>query len=140
MSGSTETIASEVERRKRSKEAYEAVIRCTDYNSGRVQPPLAKQSSVIGSLHAAGYGSYGLDELHRAIRAACSNGDLFRMTDGHGDVRLGIDDAETLVEKVQGHLIVSDDPHSEVIALANERLGQLGHGHQTKRAVGGLDE
>ena len=115
----------EVERRKRSKEVYEAVIRCVDYNSGRMQPPLAKQSSVIGSLHAAGYGRYGLEELHRAITAARRNGDLFRVEDDRGDVRLGIDDAETLLEKIESNRSRRESPRRDVIGLANQRIQYL---------------
>ena len=121
----TAEYESDSERRKRSKKVYEAVIRTVDYNSGRAQPPLAKQSSVIGTLHAAGYGSYGLEEIHRAITAACSNGDLFRVTDDRGDVRLGIDDEERLVEKVESNRSTAESHRRDVIGLANKRIQQL---------------
>ncbi|NUC71688.1 hypothetical protein HTZ84_05090 [Haloterrigena sp. SYSU A558-1] len=123
------------ERRKRSKEVYDALIRAVDYNTGRVQPPLAKQSSVIGTLHAAGHGSYGLEELHRAITAARRNGDLFRVEDNRGDVRLGIDDAETLIEKIETNRSYRESPRRNVIGLANQRIQYL-----RKQAEGDDDE
>ena len=115
----------ESERRKRSKEVYEAVIRAVDYNSGHRQPPLAKQTSVIGTLHAAGYGRIGLEELHKAITAALRNGDLFRDTDGEGNTRLGINDAEKLLEKVETNLSRCESPRKDVIGLANKRVQTL---------------
>lgn len=115
----------ERERRKRSKEVYEAVIRAVDYNSGRKQPPLAKQSSVIGTLHASGYGRFGLEEVHKAITAARRNGDLFRAEDARGDVRLGINDRWKLREKIESNLSRVEDPRDDVIGLANQRIQQL---------------
>ena len=115
----------EAQRRKRSKDIYETVIRTVDFNSGRAQPPLAKQSSVIGSLHSAGYGSYGLDSLHDAIVAAAANGDLFRAKDAHGDPRLGINDEQKLIEKIESNLSYDDDPRTDVIGLANRRIAFL---------------
>ncbi|WP_265109198.1 hypothetical protein [Halosolutus halophilus] len=115
----------EVERRKRTKQVYEAVLRAVDYNSGHRQPPLAKQSSVIQTLHAAGYGHYGLEELHRAITAALSNGDLFRARDDKDDVRLGINDAEKLLEKIETNRSRCESLQRDVIGLANQRIQKL---------------
>jgi len=121
------TTQTEAERRKRSKEVYEGLIRAVDHNSGRKQPPLAKKTSVIGTLHGAGYGRFGLEELHKAITAARRNGDLFRAEDDRGDLRLGIDDDETLVEKVQTNFSRVDKSHrrDDVIGLANRRIQKL---------------
>jgi hypothetical protein len=119
------TTQTEAERRKRSKEVYEGLIRAVDHNSGRKQPPLAKKTSVIGTLHGAGYGRFGLEELHKAITAARRNGDLFRAEDDRGDLRLGIDDDETLVEKVESNLSCCDDPRRDVIGIANRRIQHL---------------
>ncbi|QLG47913.1 hypothetical protein [Natrinema halophilum] len=122
----------EAERRKRTKEVYEALIRAVDYNSGHMQPPLAKQTSVIGTLHGAGYGRFGLDELHKAITAARRNGDLFRATDDEGDTRLGINNAERLLEKIETNRSRVDEPRRDVIGLANRRRQQL-RGDQDER-------
>jgi len=119
------TTQTEAERRKRSKEVYEGLIRAVDHNSGRKQPPLAKKTSVIGTLHGAGYGRFGLEELHKAITAACRNGDLFRAEDDRGDLRLGINDAEILLEKVESNLSCCDDPRRDVIGIANRRIQKL---------------
>ncbi len=118
---------SDAARRKRSKEVYEAVVRAVDYNSGRMQPPLASQPSVIQTLHSSGHGRYGLEEVHRAITAACANGDLFRTTDREGRVRLGIDDEQKLVEKVAAYFswVDKDRRRKDVIGLANARIQQL---------------
>jgi|GEM_PF-483321 len=113
------------EQRKRNKDVYEAVVRAVDYNSGRKQPPLAKQSSVIQTLHGAGYGRYGLEELHKAITAARRNGDLFRAKDERGDVRLGINEAEALVEKIESNLEHANSVNGDVIGLANARVQEL---------------
>ncbi|ELZ12480.1 hypothetical protein C478_10401 [Natrinema thermotolerans DSM 11552] len=129
------TTQTEAERRKRSKEVYEALVRAVDYNSGRKQPPLAKKTSVIGTLHGAGYGRFGLEELDKAITAACRNGDLFRAKDADGDVRLGINDAEKLLEKVESNLSCCNNPRGDIIELANRQLGKLGHGHYTKQSA-----
>lgn len=115
----------EAQRRKRSKDVYEAVIRTVDFNSGRVQPPLAKQSSVIGSLHAAGYRSYGLDSLHSTIVACCESGDLFGAKDATGDPRLGINNEQRLVEKIESNLSYDNDPRTDMIGLANQRIAFL---------------
>lgn len=125
------------QQRKRNKEVYEAVIRAVDHNSGHKQPPLAKKTSVIGTLHAAGYGRFGLEELHKAITAARRNGDLFRAEDGEGDLRLGINDAETLVEKNRTYFSRVEKPQrrADIVALANNQLGRLGHGRYTKRSA-----
>jgi hypothetical protein len=117
----------EAERRKRTKEVYEGLISAVDHNSGNQQPPLAKQSSVIGTLHTAGYGRFGLDELHKAITAARRNGDLFQAKGSEGRIWLGIDDDETLVEKVQTNFSRVDKSHrrDDVIGLANRRIQKL---------------
>ncbi|ELY66363.1 hypothetical protein [Natronococcus jeotgali] len=115
----------ESQRRKRSKGAYETVIHTIEFNSGRVQPPLAKQPSVIGSLHAAGYGSYGLDSLHSTIVACCESGDLFRAKDAKADPRLGINNEQRLVEKIESNLSYDSDPRTDVIGLANQRIAFL---------------
>ena len=117
----------EAERRKRSKKAYEAVVRCVDLNSGHKQPPLAKWPSVLGSLHGGGYGRYGLDELYRARNAARANGDLFVARDAAGDRRVGIDDEQRLLEKIATHVSAVDEPRrrEDVIGLANERIQTL---------------
>ncbi|MFU8869307.1 hypothetical protein [Natronococcus sp.] len=134
----------EAQRRKRSKEVYDRVVSTVDKNSGGPQPPLAKQSSIFGSLHTAGYGPYGHDSIHNAMIAACSNGDLIRGKDRRGNPRLGINDGATLAEKLDSYLSgrdssredlvvlgieayvrVADEPDSELIGRANERLAQL---------------
>ncbi|WP_254768212.1 hypothetical protein [Salinilacihabitans rarus] len=118
-----ETIGeTDAERRKRSKEVYEAVIRAVDFNSGRMQPPLASQPSVIGTLYR---GRYGLDEVHRAITAARANGDLVRVRDAEGRVRLGIDDRWRLREKIDSYRRTVDGPRRDLIGLANRRVQQL---------------
>ncbi|QCC60733.1 hypothetical protein NP511_01970 [Natrinema thermotolerans] len=119
------TTQTEAERRKRSKEVYEALVRAVDYNSGRKQPPLAKKTSVIGTLHGAGYGRFGLEELDKAITAACRNGDLFRAEDGNGDVRLGINDRWKLREKIESNLSCVEEPRDDVIGLANAQVEKL---------------
>lgn len=102
--GREETPETEVERRKRSKEVYKALVRAVDYQSGRNQPPLAKKTSVIQILHGAGYGCYGLKELHRKIHAARRNSDLFQVEDERGNLRLGVNNADALAEKVGSHI------------------------------------
>ncbi|SEW10558.1 hypothetical protein [Natrinema salifodinae] len=121
------TTQTEAERRKRTKEVYGALIRAVDHNSGRKQPPLAKKTSVIGTLHAAGHGRYGLEELHKAITAACRNGDLFRAEDDQGDLRLGINDAEKLDKKNRTYFSRVDEPQrrSDVVGIANKRVQKL---------------
>ncbi|GAA1280361.1 MULTISPECIES: hypothetical protein [Actinomycetes] len=116
---------SEAERRKRSKGVYEAVIRAVDFQSGHMQPPLAKQTSVIGTLHAAGYGSYSLEEAHRAITASVANGDLVRTKDSDGTVRLGLADPEKLAEKIETNLSRVEEPRRDIIGLANRQIQQL---------------
>ena len=121
--GEAETPARE--QRKRNKDVYDAVVRTVDFNSGRKQPPLAKQSSVIQTLHATGYGRYGLEELHKAIMAARRNDDLFRAKDEQEDVYLGINDAEALVEKIESNLEHANSVNGDVIGLANARVQEL---------------
>jgi len=113
------------ERRKRSKEVYETVLRCVDFNSGHKQPPLAKRSAIIQSVHTSGHGRYSLEETHRAIQAARSNGDLWQVEDDEGDARLGIDDPETLREKIETNLSRVENPRRDVIGLANQRIQHL---------------
>ncbi|PCR89296.1 hypothetical protein [Natrinema ejinorense] len=125
MSLQKEHDQTEAQWRKRSKEVYEALIRAVDHNSGHCQPPLAKKSSVIGTLHGAGYGRYGLEELRKAIRAACRNGDLFEVEDDEGRTRLGINDRWKLREKIETNLSRVDEPRADVIGLANQRIQQL---------------
>ena len=119
------TTQTEAERRKRTKEVYEALIRAVDHNSGHRQPPLAKQSSVIGTLHTAGYGRYGLEELHKAITAARRNGDLFRDEDAEGRTYLGINDRWKLRKKIESNLSRGDGSRDDLIGLANQRIQQL---------------
>ncbi|SEQ31672.1 hypothetical protein [Natrinema salaciae] len=121
------TTQTEAEHRKRTKEVYEAVISAVDHNSGNKQPPLAKQSSVIQTLHGAGYGHFGLNELHKAITAARRNGDLFQATDDEDRTRLGIDDAKKLVEKNQTYFsrVEESRRREDVIGTANRRIQYL---------------
>lgn len=115
----------EAERRKRSKEVYETLVRAVDFNSGRMQPPLASKPSVVGTLCR---GDYSLEEIHTAIRAARSNGDLFQTTDdAEGRTRLGIDDADTLAEKTGTYFsrIEASRRRADVIGLANKRVQYL---------------
>lgn len=116
---------SEADRRKRSKKVYEALIRCVDHNSGRVQPPLAKHTSVLQTLHGAGYGRYGLEEIDRALTAARANGDLFVVADAEGDVWVGLNDRWRLREKIDSHTRAIDEPRRDLIGLANQRVQQL---------------
>ncbi|WP_137288857.1 hypothetical protein [Natronorubrum halophilum] len=110
---------SEAERRKRAKEVYEKIIRVVDLNSGHKQPPLASKPSVVGNRCRSGY---SLEEISRAITAARSNGDLFQVEDDEGRVRLGIDDDEVLLEKIETYLSRADDPREDLIGLANKRI------------------
>ncbi|GAB3669506.1 hypothetical protein [Halopiger thermotolerans] len=112
----------ESERRKRTKEVYERAIRATDFNSGHMQPPLASKPSVIGTLQRAGY---GLEEIHRALTAARRNGDLFEAEDREGRKRIGIDDAEVLLEKIETNRSRAENPRRDVIGIANQRIQYL---------------
>ncbi|WP_222912687.1 hypothetical protein [Natrinema sp. SYSU A 869] len=112
----------EAERRKRTKEVYEKTIRAVNFNSGHRQPPLASKPSVVGTLNRSGC---GLEEIHRVITAARRNGDLFQVEDDEGCTRLGVDNAETLVEKVETNRSWCDDSRRDVIGLANQRIQYL---------------
>ena len=113
---------SEAERRKRTKEVYERLLRTVDHNSGNAMPPLASKPSTIGTLHRAGC---GLDEIYRAMTAARANGDLFEATDADGRKRLGINDGQRLLEKIETYCKTRDDLRRDVIGLASKRRQQL---------------
>lgn len=115
----------DAQRRKQSKAVYQSVLRTVDLNTGRMQPPLAKQSSVFGHLHAAGYGDYTHDEVHNAIVAACARGDLFRAKDDRERTYLGINDAAQLVEKIESNLEHAPSVNADVIGMANKRIATL---------------
>lgn len=112
----------ESERRKRTKEVYERAISAVDHNSGHIQPPLASKPSVIGTLQRAGY---GLEETHRALTAARRNGDLFQAQDREGRTRIGIDDPDTLLEKIETNRLRAENPRRDVIGIANQRIQHL---------------
>ncbi|WP_436344516.1 hypothetical protein [Natronorubrum sp. FCH18a] len=132
MSMQTQQQETEAERRKRTKEVYETVVRVIDYNSGRKQPPLASKPSVVGSLCRSGY---SLEEISRAITAARRNGDLFQTDDAEGCIRLGINDATKLLEKIETNRSHCDDPRRDVIGIANQRIQYL-----RKQVDGGQNE
>lgn len=117
----------DAERRKRAKKVYETVVSAVDKNSGNMQPPLAKRTSVLASLHQDGNGRYSLEEISRAITAACANDDLFRAEDADGDTRLGINDEQRLIEKIASYSSWVDDDRrrQDLIGLANQRVQQL---------------
>lgn len=123
MSSDSEQLTDQ-ERRSRSKDCYEAVIRVVDYQSGHMQPPLAKQSSVLGTMHAS-HGIYSLEEIHSAIVAGLANGDLIRVEDAEGVTRLGIADETKLREKIESNLSRMEDPRKDVIGLTNRCVQQL---------------
>lgn len=118
---------SDAEQRKRAKKIYETVVSAVDKNSGNMQPPLTKRTSILASLHQDGNGRYSLEEIDRAICAACANGDLIRIKDTDGDVRIGIDDERRLVEKIASYASWVDDDRrrQDLIGLANQRVQQL---------------
>jgi hypothetical protein len=103
-------------------EVYQSVIRVVDYNSGRVQPPLASKPSIVGTLKRGGY---AFEDISHAITIARRNGELFQTTDSDGRRRLGIDDIQTLRDKIGSCLEYRDDPPREIIALANQRIAEL---------------
>ncbi|WP_121744414.1 hypothetical protein [Natronorubrum halophilum] len=110
---------SNAERRKRTKDTSESIIRVVDLNSGHKQPPLASKPSVVGNRCRSGY---SLEDISKAITAARSNGDLFQVKDNEGRVRLGINDDEALLEKIETYLSRYDDPREDLIGLANKRI------------------
>lgn len=105
-------------------DVYESVIQTVDYNSGRVQPPLASKPSIVGTLKRGGY---NYEEISRAITVARRNGDLFQAEVGDRK-RLGIDDVETLREKIGSCLEYHDEPPREIIGVANARIQHLKQG------------
>ncbi|NUC71691.1 winged helix-turn-helix transcriptional regulator [Haloterrigena sp. SYSU A558-1] len=66
-----------------------------------------------------------LEEIHKAITAARRNGDLVQITDSTGRRRFGINDAESLLEKIESHSSVAECPNRELIGIANARRQQL---------------
>lgn len=119
----------EAERRKRTREVYQALNLAVNNNSGHKQLSPAKQSSVIQTVLGTCYGHYGLNWLHKAITAVRRNSDLFQDEDSEGRTRLRTDNTERLIKKVETNPSRCDDPRWDVIGIANQRIQYLRGDH-----------
>lgn len=112
------------EDRPPAKEVYQSVLGSLDNNTGGRQPPIHRQPPLRHMVNRGKWG-YNPKRVKKAVEKAIQNGDVFRWEHPNGDVYLGLDDVEKLREKVASYAERREDPRTDLISVANQRIQYL---------------
>lgn len=106
-----------------AREVYEKLLARLDYNTGGYQPPLAPQPSIFHGTFLSGFQAASVEKALTKVR---TDGHIFRWEHPEEETYyLGIDDVETLRRKTANYCERRDDPRTDLIGVANQRIGHL---------------
>lgn len=110
--------------RQDSRARYESVVRTVEHNTGGPDTnlPAGVRWSTVGQnrFHAG----ESWDDVHSALLAACSNGDLVRYRDRAGTVRYCRRTVDALRDVIEAES-TREHPSRELIAQCNRIIQEL---------------
>ncbi|WP_323192398.1 hypothetical protein [Halostella sp. PRR32] len=114
-------MSTDLERRRESRDRYQAVLRTVAHQTSPKQSPGARPTTI--RLLQATHGQHDHDDVDSAMRAAIENDDLLKWTDADGRVRLTLyaePDLKRLAQHIGGTV---KDPHE--LARVNQALAEV---------------
>lgn len=120
-----DTDAASQEQEASPKEIYEFFVGVLDHNTGGYQPPIHRQAPLRQMVCRD---RYDPKRVKHAVEKARQNGDVFRWRSDDGTAYLGVDDAETLREKLTSYAERRDEPDTAMISVCNQRIDHLTSG------------